>query len=144
MFFNYVFIFTINRLGTHNLNVLLYISYDFMSKLFKSSTRKVWFFFWTFKKVWFKLYLLLINQTLIIFINKSEKYDLIILDSFLLCFSVIANGEKILNTKQAPGNIAAINGIRTISTTWVILGHTVAHTVSFTGNTKILIFFNIF
>ena len=61
-------------------------------------------------------------------------------ESYLLCFSVISNGEKILNTKQAQGNIAAINGIRTISTTWVILGHTVAHTVSFTGNTKTFIF----
>ena len=64
----------------------------------------------------------------------------IIPESYLLCFSVITNGEKILNTKQAQGNIAAINGIRTISTTWVILGHTVAHTVSFTGNTKTFIY----
>ena len=46
---------------------------------------------------------------------------------------MITNGEKILNTKQAPGNIAAINGIRTISTTWVILGHTVALTASYAG-----------
>ena len=58
---------------------------------------------------------------------------LIIPESFLLCFSVITNGEKILNTKQAPGNIAAINGIRTISTTWVILGHTVSLIGNYAG-----------
>ena len=60
----------------------------------------------------------------------------IIPESYLLCFSVITNGEKILNTKQAPGNIAAINGIRTISTTWVILGHTVAMVAGYAGNSK--------
>ena len=54
----------------------------------------------------------------------------------MLCFSVITNGEKILNTKQAPGNIAAINGFRTISTTWVILGHTVAMVLGYAGTTK--------
>ena len=64
---------------------------------------------------------------------------------------MITNGEKILSTKQAPGNIAAINGIRTISTTWVILGHTVALTASYAGkslfykkNSIILIIFEVY
>ena len=52
---------------------------------------------------------------------------------------MITNGEKILNTKQAPGNIAAINGIRTISTTWVILGHTVAMVAGYAGNSRKLL-----
>ena len=60
----------------------------------------------------------------------------IIPESYLLCFSVITNGEKILNTKQAPGNIAAINGIRTISTTWVILGHNVGIATIYAGSLK--------
>ena len=59
---------------------------------------------------------------------------------------MITNGEKILNTKQAPGNIAAINGIRTISTTWVILGHTVALTATYAGKIALMLswmfFFN--
>ncbi|XP_071955722.1 nose resistant to fluoxetine protein 6-like [Antedon mediterranea] len=42
---------------------------------------------------------------------------------FLLCFSLLTNGRKILNTKQGEGSISCLNGIRVISLTWVILGH---------------------
>ncbi|KAJ8304233.1 hypothetical protein KUTeg_017816 [Tegillarca granosa] len=42
----------------------------------------------------------------------------------IISFSVYTNGKKLLNTKQSPGTITAINGIRFISMTWVILGHT--------------------
>ncbi|XP_078656657.1 nose resistant to fluoxetine protein 6-like [Branchiostoma floridae x Branchiostoma belcheri] len=42
----------------------------------------------------------------------------------LLCFSVYTNIGKLLSTKQAPGSIKCLHGIRFISMTWVILGHT--------------------
>lgn len=54
--------------------------------------------------------------------------------NWLLCFSVVRNGEKILNTKQSSGNIKAINGIRTISTLWVILGHSLSFSTAYIGN----------
>ncbi|XP_066267577.1 nose resistant to fluoxetine protein 6-like [Branchiostoma lanceolatum] len=42
----------------------------------------------------------------------------------LLCFSLHTNIGKLLSTKQAPGSIKCLHGIRFISMTWVILGHT--------------------
>ncbi|XP_066293459.1 nose resistant to fluoxetine protein 6-like isoform X2 [Branchiostoma lanceolatum] len=42
----------------------------------------------------------------------------------LLCFSLYTNIGKLLSTKQAPGSIKCLHGIRFISMTWVILGHT--------------------
>ena len=44
----------------------------------------------------------------------------------LLSFSIYTNASKILNTKQPPGSLTAVNGIRFISMTWVILGHNFA------------------
>lgn len=48
-----------------------------------------------------------------------------ILGQLLLSFSVYTNGAKILNTHQGAGTLAAVNGIRFISMTWVILGHSI-------------------
>ncbi|XP_041474396.1 nose resistant to fluoxetine protein 6-like [Lytechinus variegatus] len=42
---------------------------------------------------------------------------------FLLCFSMSRNLPKILSSKQAAGGIPCLNGIRVISITWIILGH---------------------
>ncbi|XP_021346865.1 nose resistant to fluoxetine protein 6-like [Mizuhopecten yessoensis] len=42
----------------------------------------------------------------------------------VLSFSVWSNGRKLLSTEQAGGALGAINGIRFLSMTWVILGHT--------------------
>ncbi|CAC5409716.1 unnamed protein product [Mytilus coruscus] len=47
-----------------------------------------------------------------------------ILGQLLLSFSVYTNGSKILSTNQSAGTLTAINGIRFISMTWIILGHT--------------------
>ena len=44
--------------------------------------------------------------------------------AILLSFSLYTNASKILNTKQPSGTLTAVNGIRFISMTWVILGHT--------------------
>ena len=46
-----------------------------------------------------------------------------ILGRVLLSFSVYSNSSKILNTNQPSGTLTAVNGIRFISMTWVILGH---------------------
>ena len=59
------------------------------------------------------------------------NYDLCILTSdkiskALLAFSVYTNGAKILNTNQPKGTLTAVNGIRFISMSWVILGHVFA------------------
>ncbi|OWF42953.1 nose resistant to fluoxetine protein 6-like [Mizuhopecten yessoensis] len=46
-----------------------------------------------------------------------------IIGRILVAFSVYSNGEKLLSTKQGPGSLTAVNGIRVISMFWVILGH---------------------
>lgn len=51
----------------------------------------------------------------------------------LLSFSVYTNGSKILNTNQPGGSLTAINGIRFISMTWVILGHAYGFILSDVG-----------
>ncbi|KAK3701463.1 hypothetical protein QZH41_014540 [Actinostola sp. cb2023] len=40
------------------------------------------------------------------------------------CFSIITNTKKIMDTKSAPGAINSINGMRVLSISWVVLGHT--------------------
>ncbi|XP_052090838.1 nose resistant to fluoxetine protein 6-like [Mytilus californianus] len=58
--------------------------------------------------------------------QEIEKYYLIfpgLFGQLLLPFSVYTNGAKIFNTHQPEGSLTAINGIRFISMTWVILGH---------------------
>ena len=51
-------------------------------------------------------------------LEKLKKYL-----SWYMCFSIIKNTKAILNTDTPSGAILSINGIRTISMTWVILGH---------------------
>ncbi|CAC5392295.1 unnamed protein product [Mytilus coruscus] len=47
-----------------------------------------------------------------------------LIGDLLLAFSVYTNGAKLFNTKQNKDILTCINGIRFISMTWVILGHT--------------------
>ena len=47
-----------------------------------------------------------------------------------MCFSLYTNGYKILSTKQPPGALTCLNGIRFISMLWVILGHTLVFSTS--------------
>ncbi|XP_076091676.1 nose resistant to fluoxetine protein 6-like [Mytilus galloprovincialis] len=58
-------------------------------------------------------------------VEGKEKYTPGILGQLLLSFSVYTNGAKILNTHQGAGTLTAVNGIRFISMTWVILGHSI-------------------
>ncbi|GFO17071.1 nose resistant to fluoxetine protein 6-like [Plakobranchus ocellatus] len=43
----------------------------------------------------------------------------------LLAFSAWTNSEKLLSTKQPPGTLTCLNGLRVITINWVALGHTV-------------------
>ena len=43
----------------------------------------------------------------------------------LHCFSMLTNGRKLLSTKSvAVDNLSCLNGIRVLSTTWIVLYHT--------------------
>lgn len=42
---------------------------------------------------------------------------------FFLAFSVYSNGKKILSTRKTAGTLGAVNGVRVLSISWVILGH---------------------
>ncbi|KAK6978808.1 nose resistant to fluoxetine protein 6 [Biomphalaria glabrata] len=46
-----------------------------------------------------------------------------VLSQILLSFSVYTNGSKVLNTSQPPGSLTAVNGIRCLSMSWVVLAH---------------------
>ncbi|XP_076440369.1 nose resistant to fluoxetine protein 6-like [Babylonia areolata] len=54
----------------------------------------------------------------------SEGLKIGTMGRVLLAFSVYTNGKKILHASHSPGSITCIHGIRFISMTWVILGHT--------------------
>ena len=51
-------------------------------------------------------------------------YDIYFLVQLAMPFSVISNGEKIIDMKRRPGTLPVLDGLRFISTTWVVLGHT--------------------
>ncbi len=42
----------------------------------------------------------------------------------LLCFSLVSNGKRLFGTKKSAESIDCINGIRFLSISWVVLGHT--------------------
>ncbi|XP_029644314.1 nose resistant to fluoxetine protein 6-like [Octopus sinensis] len=55
--------------------------------------------------------------------SKSDE-ELDAVSKFLLTFSVYKNAKKLLSTNQPDGTLTCIHGIRFLSMTWVILGHT--------------------
>ncbi|XP_076093222.1 O-acyltransferase like protein-like [Mytilus galloprovincialis] len=64
----------------------------------------------------------------------TTQYKPGFLGKLLLSFSVYTNGAKILSTNQGSGTLTAVNGIRFISMSWVILGHTYAFGLLSVGN----------
>ncbi|XP_071115657.1 nose resistant to fluoxetine protein 6-like [Haliotis cracherodii] len=54
----------------------------------------------------------------------EEAYSPGVGGKMLLAFSVYTNGSKLLSTKQSSDSLRAVHGIRFISMSWVILGHT--------------------
>ena len=47
-----------------------------------------------------------------------------VLGQVVKCFSLYTNVPKILHAKAGPGAVTCVHGIRFISLTWVVLGHT--------------------
>ncbi|XP_046562219.1 nose resistant to fluoxetine protein 6-like [Haliotis rubra] len=56
----------------------------------------------------------------------------------ILAFSVYTNGSKLLSTKQSSDSLRAVHGIRFISMSWVILGHTYFFGLSMFANISAL------
>ncbi|XP_013390848.1 nose resistant to fluoxetine protein 6 [Lingula anatina] len=52
----------------------------------------------------------------------------------IIAFSMYTNGAKVLNTRQGSGALTCVNGIRFLSLSWVIWGHTYAFIVFFVDN----------
>lgn len=53
------------------------------------------------------------------------------LGKFLLTFSISTNGSKVLSTEAPPPTaVQAVNGVRVLSMSWVILGHTYIFLIS--------------
>ncbi|XP_052092463.1 nose resistant to fluoxetine protein 6-like [Mytilus californianus] len=57
-----------------------------------------------------------------------------LIGDLLLAFSIYTNGAKLFNTKQNKDILTCINGIRFISMTWVILGHTYSMPLQMSDN----------
>ncbi|XP_060069287.1 nose resistant to fluoxetine protein 6-like [Ylistrum balloti] len=62
---------------------------------------------------------------------KDEPKELGRMSNILVAFSVYTNGAKLLNTSVPAGSLTALNGIRFLSMTWVILGHTYSTGMNF-------------
>ena len=73
----------------------------------------------------------LLNQGMNNAVEKKKSTDKVKPLDFILSFSLFKNVSTLLATKQAPGVITSLNGLRVISMFWVILGHT--HLWSLTG-----------
>ncbi|XP_076348103.1 nose resistant to fluoxetine protein 6-like [Tachypleus tridentatus] len=58
------------------------------------------------------------------FINKDHQENKTI--QYFLAFSLYSNGKQLFNLTQRPGDVPALNGIRFITMTWIILCHTYA------------------
>lgn len=70
------------------------------------------------------IYVLLnILGTLHTLIFTNKKKNELKLGHILRCFSILDNGKDLLSTKTPRGAIKVLDGIRVISTLWVLLGH---------------------
>ncbi|KAK3088500.1 hypothetical protein FSP39_019900 [Pinctada imbricata] len=56
------------------------------------------------------------------------------LERALLAFSVYTNGKKLLSAKMSAGSLSAIHGVRFLSLSWVVLGHSMAVNFDIFGN----------
>ncbi|XP_078685733.1 nose resistant to fluoxetine protein 6-like [Branchiostoma floridae x Branchiostoma belcheri] len=52
----------------------------------------------------------------------------------LLAFSVRTNTRKLLSTRESPDSLGCLHGIRFLSMTWVILGHTFGFVIDYLDN----------
>ncbi|KAL4225568.1 hypothetical protein ACF0H5_016256 [Mactra antiquata] len=66
---------------------------------------------------------------------QDEDKEIGLCGKILQAFSLYTNGSKLLSTKTQAGSLGAVNGIRFISMSWVILGHTYAFSMFSGQNT---------
>ncbi|PVD22481.1 hypothetical protein C0Q70_18295 [Pomacea canaliculata] len=57
-----------------------------------------------------------------------------VVSRFLIAFSIYTNCSKLLSTRQPPGSLTCIHGIRFLSMTWVVLGHSFLFAMSSAEN----------
>ncbi|OWF53651.1 nose resistant to fluoxetine protein 6-like [Mizuhopecten yessoensis] len=67
-------------------------------------------------------------------VTRDQPVELGMMSNILVAFSVYTNGAKLLNTSAPPGSLTALNGIRFLSMTWVILGHTYSTGMNYVHN----------
>ena len=78
------------------------------------------------------------NSFPLTYLPKLFSFPACCIGRFFQCFSLLHNTSKILKTDVPPTAIKTINGMRVISITWVILGHTFAN-----ANSLILGLYNV-
>ncbi|KAL3870698.1 hypothetical protein ACJMK2_038742 [Sinanodonta woodiana] len=66
--------------------------------------------------------------------EQCEKREPGNVGKLLLSFSIYTNGRKLLSTQQTSDSLTAVNGIRFLSMSWVILGHTLTFAYFFQAN----------
>ncbi|XP_039271604.2 nose resistant to fluoxetine protein 6-like [Styela clava] len=66
--------------------------------------------------------------------KEQIKKDIPAYGKAILSFSVIKNTKALLDTEQKEGNLECLHGLRFISMSWIILGHTVSFTLGLTDN----------
>lgn len=54
----------------------------------------------------------------------SSNFQQTKIASVLFAFSLISNGKKFFNTSTSPNDVSCLHGIRFLSASWVVLGHT--------------------
>ncbi|XP_076316098.1 nose resistant to fluoxetine protein 6-like isoform X3 [Tachypleus tridentatus] len=63
-----------------------------------------------------------------------DKRSTGVIGKFLLCFSLYTNGQKILDTTSTKGQLECVHGIRFITMSWIILGHTYYFAITVVDN----------
>ncbi|KAK3580062.1 hypothetical protein CHS0354_001014 [Potamilus streckersoni] len=81
------------------------------------------------------------NETIASFSHEEEKPEKNKqwqgkLGELFVSFSIYTNGKKLLSTKQAAGALTSINGIRFLSMSWVVLGHSYSASALIIQNMK--------
>ncbi|KFM57567.1 Nose resistant to fluoxetine protein 6, partial [Stegodyphus mimosarum] len=69
-------------------------------------------------------FLMLVGSLLELYHYYAQKKIESTLLQLLACFSLISNFKKLVNTKTSAGSMSCLHGLRFLSITWIILGHT--------------------
>ncbi|XP_078603410.1 nose resistant to fluoxetine protein 6-like [Branchiostoma floridae x Branchiostoma japonicum] len=55
--------------------------------------------------------------------EKKNSFSAAKIGRLLQCFSAYSNTKKVLDTRQLPGQLPMLDGIRVLSALWIIFGH---------------------